>query len=553
MAHARDLPLSRLARWCLSIVLLVAAAARIHGLAFGLPALYEPDEPLFVLNAVKLIHDDTLNPGWFGHPGTTTLYALALVDLLVYGAGLVAGRWTDAAAFGHAIYGNSAILWLPNRVFILICGLLCVSLTFQVGRRLFGVPVGLVAALLLAIDPLHIKYSQIIRTDVHATVFILLCGLSSIDIARRGARSSYLMAGVWLGLSMATKWPAGLILLAITGACLARVIANPEARDVQIRRYLLACAVGLLTLVAASPYLVLDYPAVMRDLHDEARPYHLGATGHGFWRNFVWYVSTCFTSAFGIFGLVAVAAGLVLAIRRSRLFALIIAPFVAIFFVVISDQSLIWDRWSVPLLPFLSIAAAVTIVAVVRSAHPVAGYRVMPVVAGIVGLLVIVPLLISLQARALERVNDTRRLSTIWLRDHVPPGSRVLSEYLALDLLNKGWRMMFPIGDGGCVDVDANVNARISYTTISAWRGQRPIIDLGTMNPALLSTCHADYAVLVDYDRYLAEAGSNRYTQEISNYRRLIASGTVVAVFRPVSGHVGGYPVRIVELHGVPR
>ncbi len=163
------------------------------------------------------------------------------------------------------------------------------------------------------------------------------------------------------------------------------------------------------------------------------------------------------------------------------------------------------------------------------------------------------PLLASVGARATERVNDTRRLSTLWLREHVPPGSRVLSEYLALDLLNKGWRMKFPIGDGGCVDVDANVNAKIDYAKINGWRGTRPIIDLGTMNPAMLPSCVVDYAVLVDYDRYLAEEDRFRYVEEISNYRRLIASGTVVATIRPVPGHVGGYIVRIVQLHGAPR
>ena len=115
-----------------------------------------------------------------------------------------------------------------------------------------------------------------------------------------------------------------------------------------------------------------------------------------------------------------------------------------------------------------------------------------------------------------------------------------MAEYLALDLLNRGWKMQFPVGDGGCVDVDANVNAHIDYAKIDRWRGNRPIIDLGTMNPATLPACIADYAVLVDYDRYLAEEDRFRYVQEISNYRRLIASGTVVATIAPVAASEAG-------------
>jgi len=543
--------LSARSRWCLVTVLTVAAGVRIHGLAFGLPALYDPDEPLFVLNAIKLIHDQTLNPGWFGHPGTTTLYALAIVDLIVFGFGWLTGRYADPAAFGQAIYGNSALIFLPNRAFILMCGVLCVYLTFRLGCRLFGVRVGLVAALLLAIDPLHVKYSQIIRTDVHATVFILLCALSAVAIARRGRRASYVVAGVWLGLALATKWPAGLVLMAMAGGTIVRIIDCPGERWIQVRHLVLGGLVGLATLVTASPYLVLDYTAVLRDLHSEARPYHLSATGHGPWRNAVWYVQTCLQPAFGVAGLVAVVGGLAVAVRHSRPFGLVIVPFIGALFIVISSQALIWDRWAVPLLPFLSIAAAVGFVALIRAARRVAGAPAAPIVATAAGLILVVPLLASTVARATERVNDTRRLSTRWILDHVPPGSRILSEYLALDLLNRGWRMKFPVGDGGCVDVDTNVNAKISYTTIDRWRGKRPIIDLGTMNPATVPSCGVDYAVLVDYDRYLAD-DVGRYTQEISNYRRIIASGTIVATFHPLEGHVGGYTVRIVKLNGPP-
>ena len=112
-----------------------------------------------------------------------------------------------------------------------------------------------------------------------------------------------------------------------------------------------------------------------------------------------------------------------LAAARSRFFAFALAPFVAAYFVVISTQALIWDRWSVPLLPFLSVAAAVAAVALYRGVrHRAAG--VAPIAAGAGALLVAAPLVATTVARANERVHDTRRASTAWIRAHVPPGSR---------------------------------------------------------------------------------------------------------------------------------
>ena len=56
----------------LCLILLVAALLRIDGVGFGLPALNDPDEPLFMSTALEMLSGPTLNPGWFGHPGTIT-------------------------------------------------------------------------------------------------------------------------------------------------------------------------------------------------------------------------------------------------------------------------------------------------------------------------------------------------------------------------------------------------------------------------------------------------------------------------------------------------
>ncbi|MDQ9782783.1 hypothetical protein, partial [Serratia marcescens] len=111
----------------------------------------------------------SLNPGWFGHPGTTTLYCLALVSLGVGGLGIATGRFADSQALMAAVYADPGILFLPARLFIVACGIACVWLTWSLGKRLGGPRLGLIAAAFLAVNAVHIEYSQIIRTDVQAT------------------------------------------------------------------------------------------------------------------------------------------------------------------------------------------------------------------------------------------------------------------------------------------------------------------------------------------------------------------------------------------------
>ena len=161
------------ARAALGAILLVALGWRLHNIGFGLPSMYDPDEPIFMIMALKLLTEGTLNPGWFGHPGSTTIYLVALIDAAVAGSGIISGRYADVGAFAHAAYADPALLFVPARVAMALLGTLCVWLTYLLGKRLHGTATGLVGAVLLAMNGLHIAWSQVIRTDIHASVFML--------------------------------------------------------------------------------------------------------------------------------------------------------------------------------------------------------------------------------------------------------------------------------------------------------------------------------------------------------------------------------------------
>src|SRR5262245_47773727 len=94
-------------------VLAGAAFLRLRSIGFGVPALNDPDEPLFMMTALDMLRGHTLNPHWFGHPGTTTLYCLAAIIAGVAGLGTATGRFADADAFAQAVYADPGIVFLP--------------------------------------------------------------------------------------------------------------------------------------------------------------------------------------------------------------------------------------------------------------------------------------------------------------------------------------------------------------------------------------------------------------------------------------------------------
>jgi hypothetical protein len=523
-------------RALLFVILLIAAALRLHGVSFGLPALNDPDEPLFMMTAIEMLQKHSLNPGWFGHPATTTLYALALVSLGVAGAGIATGRYADADAFVAAVYADPGLLFLPGRLFIVACGVACVWLTWLLGKRLGGSRLGLAASAILAVNAVHIEYSQIIRTDVHASVFMLLCALSSVAILRGGGLRHYLLAGLWAGLACATKWPAAVILLSPICAGIWRARQDRS----EWRRVPLIPAAALAALLLASPYLVLDHATVMRNLAGEARPAHPGATGGGFMSNLFWYARGPLLTSLGPIGLALAILGLCLAPMRNRTLAIAVLPGFLVFAIAICAQALVWERWIVPLLPFLAIAAGW---AICWLADRVSSRSLLVVPAM---LLACAPMIRAVQTSAAERASDTRQAASDWVRAHVPGGSTVLIEHAGFDLLSGPWRLLFPLGAAGCVDVRRTLAGQLRYSQVEVLRAGRPVIDIGHVDPALLETCRADYAVLSHYDVYRADAV--RFPAELARYRQLLAGGQLVAELHPIAGERGGPVVRVVRL-----
>jgi len=523
----------------LVLILLLAAALRIRGIGFGLPALNDPDEPLFMMTALDMLRSHSLNPGWFGHPATITFYCLALISLGVGAAGIATGHYADAHAFVGAVYADPGILFLPARLFFAACGVACVYLTWRLGRRIGGARAGLLGAAFLAVNALHIDYSQLIRTDIQASLFMLLCAGATLSIAEHGRARDYLVAGVFVGLGCATKWPAAAFAAGPVAVGIWRVARGHG----DARKLLLFAGATISALLLASPYLLLDYPTLVRNLAGEARPTHPGATGQGLLANLAWYARNPLLGSFGVAGIALAALGTVLIGLRNRTAAIAVAPGIGAFVLLISVQALRWERWLIPLLPFAAIAAGYAVAALAEMARLRTG-RPLRLLEPLAGMLLMLPMLHATQARAVTRANDTRQLASAWLRAHAPPDSTILVEHAALDLLAGPWKLLFPLGKAGCVDARAVLAGRIRYSDAEMLRSGSPVVDLGNVDPAGLASCRARYLVLSHYDRYAADQLS--YAAQWRHYAAL-TRGAVLRYRLPPAADRGGPVIFIFE------
>jgi uncharacterized membrane protein len=113
------------------------------------------------------------------------------------------------------------LLWLWSRIFGLsewglrsfsaVCGVLTIPVVWAIGRRLFSERVGLIAALLTAVNPLLFWYAQETRTYAFLTLLSALTLWALLYALARPSRSRLLLWGVISALALCAHYFAAVV------------------------------------------------------------------------------------------------------------------------------------------------------------------------------------------------------------------------------------------------------------------------------------------------------------------------------------------------------
>jgi 4-amino-4-deoxy-L-arabinose transferase-like glycosyltransferase len=491
------------ARLGLVLALLAAGLLRFWALPHGVPFSVQVDEPEVMVRAVRMMKTGDLNPHFYDYP-TFYMYLQALVATARFLFGAMRGEWASLALAPHEAF----YVW--GRAVTAVMGTATVWVLYCVGMR-WGRRTALLAAVMFAVMPLHVRESHFVLTDVPVTFFVMLAVLLSLRAHERASTPGFALAGLAVGLAAATKYN-GAVALVVPLLC---AVLTPAVRPSRTAAVLASVAGMLGGFLAGAPYTLIDLPTFLNQfarLSGEYRTITPGADP--VWLTYLKHLRI----ALGWPGSAIVIAGLAVGVFNvatgpSRLKWLVAVLFPLIYFRFISNQNLVFGRYLLPLLPLLSLLGATAVVATVSSLrHTGLARRGRNAVIILLTFLSVAPpayTSIAFDAAA-ARVWTTEQAYR-WMLANVPRGSKVTMESRQI-LLPDTYR--------------ANYLAQLRLQPFERYTEQ----DVEYLVAS--SQCYGPYL-------NVAAGGPQRYPEEYADYMEIFSRTDELVRFTPSADHPG--------------
>ena len=407
----------------LGLILLFGAVLRFRHLNWARGYYFQPDESVFMVDyALRL--PASLNPyeaGPYAYGG--------LPVYLYYFSARALSRITS-----DPIWMDKWHVTLVARTYAAAASTITIALIYTLWHRLGTARVGWISALALAVSPLSIQYAHYGVVDTLLTFWVVLTTLLSVEAWMRNHPAYWAVAGLALGLAVATK-SSGLVWALVFVVAALGYWARTHHWRAGLHVLALGCIGALIGVLLGSPYYVLDWPAFRQATIAQSAKIVTGQT----LPTWTWQFLKAMPFAFEVKHLGLWAIGLPLAVLgvlgivwlwrrglwpRERVeWLLVLVPPTA-YFLMIGLWHSRFIRYLLPVLPYVCFCAAQPLRASLSS-------RVKVVRWGVIVLTVGALLYSAVLGMAVSNIyagQDPRVAASEWMLENLPSGAAILHD-----------------------------------------------------------------------------------------------------------------------------
>lgn len=228
------------------IILGLGTFLRFYKLDFDFPDSYHHDERWKVQSVMNMIDTGSLHPGYFFHPSLLLyLTFLSFKILSIFDLGL----------------DLENVVRLSGRVVSALAGSFTIILLYSLVDYIWEKRGAIIAAFLLAVNPVHIACSRYLKEDALLVCFMIASLLAAYSFIKKQSLKNGILLGALIGLSIGSKY-AGLL-----AAPLILIPILKSERKV-IAATIFSCAAFFLL---STPYAILDFQLFIRGIMYEQR------------------------------------------------------------------------------------------------------------------------------------------------------------------------------------------------------------------------------------------------------------------------------------------
>lgn len=332
----------------LGLALALAAILRFWGLEYGIPhPTARPDEERVVGRAQTIFATGDWHPGSFFYP-SLPFYLDALALHAYYGAGKLLGRYAEPRDFLLDVaVGRPGLHYRICRFVSAAAGVATIVAAYALSLAAFHRPwAAVLAAFSLAVCHVHVRDSHFATVDVLATLFVTLSLVFAVRAPRASGARDFVLAGLFAGLAISSKYNVGLIAIAIGVAALYR---GRKA----ISYITLSAATAAAAFALTSPYVLVRFGGFRSDMSFlEEFLYRSGDLA-------LWdHLRTTFPAGLGWPLYLVAILGVVGALIRRRPPDVVLLSFAIPFLVLISSVRITFPRYVLPVVPLLLVVAS---------------------------------------------------------------------------------------------------------------------------------------------------------------------------------------------------
>jgi hypothetical protein len=404
------------------VIALAALVLRLIGLRYGLPAVYNPDEVAIMSRALAFAKGD-LNPHNFLYP-TFYFYVLFAWEGLTALLAVASGAVASFGAFQREFFVDPTRVFVAGRLLTALLGTATVVAIGVLGARIAGRFVGIAAALVLAVAPLHVLNSHYVKHDVPVTFVIVLAYLTYERVWKGG---SLFAAAAVTGVAFATHYYTIFLAIPLAWAIVHRSRDGGEA----IRRVALAAAICAGVFFLLSPFVLVEPLTALGDIRANRQIVVDRAVANlGYVASAARYVKLLLSDAVGIPAAILALVGVIIGARRNPARTAWLLAFTGPFLLFVFSTYPA-SRYLVPATPFIALFAAIAIESIGKMRW--GGRQIVNVL--LIVALVATALNESLRADFFIRHTDTRTLALEYITTRIPNGATILTQPYSVPLV----------------------------------------------------------------------------------------------------------------------